>query len=80
MCLNYPKEGNVLKTINCLLISDHLEYNTVAVYSFQKKLMNLLSNKLDVTFVQYFSDGCSQQYKNKKNFLNLVHHELSHNI
>ena len=52
----------------------------MAVYSFQKKLMNLLRNKLEVTFIQYFSDGCSRQYKNKKNFLNLVHHQLDFGV
>ena len=47
----YYKEGNEMKIFNCLMISDHLEHNTVAVYSFQKELMNLLRNKLEVTFI-----------------------------
>ena len=76
----YYMEGNALKTFNCLMISDHLEHNTVAVYSFQKKLIYLFKNRHDLRIVQYFLDGCSHQNKNKKNFLNLVHHELDFNV
>ena len=30
--------------------------------------------------IQYFSDGCSKQYKNKKNFLNLTFHEVDFGV
>ena len=30
--------------------------------------------------IEYFSDGCSKQYKNKKNFLNLTYHEQDFGI
>ena len=43
------------------------------------KLVNLLKEKLiqesiQLKEIKYFSDGCSRQYKNKKNFLNLTYH------
>ena len=62
-----------------LFISDSLVHETVAVYAFQNKLVDILKEKLsskglDLDMIQYFSDGCAKQYKNKKNFLNLTYH------
>ena len=57
-----------MKTFSALFISDCLVHQTVAVYAFQQVLLALLKEKLDLTSVHYFSDGCSKQYKNKKNF------------
>ena len=73
MC--YYKEGNIAKTFTVLFISDCLTHNTVAVYAFQKILIALLKERVDLKAVQYFSDGCSKQYKNKKNFLNITYHK-----
>ena len=28
----------------------------------------------------YFSDGCAEQYKNRKNFVNLCHHQKDFNM
>ena len=28
----------------------------------------------------YFSDSCAEQYKNRKNFINLFHHQQDFNI
>ena len=72
MC--YYQEDGVKKIFTVLFISDCLTHDTVAVYAFQKILVSLLKNKLNLTAIQYFSDGCARQYKNKKNFLNLVKH------
>ena len=71
----YYKEDTVIKTLSVLFISDCLTHDTIAVYAFQKYLINLLKEKINITAIQYFSDGCSKQYKNKKNFLNLAYHE-----
>lgn len=72
----YFKEDNTIKTFTALFISDCLTHNTVAVYAFQKVLIQLLKERMDPVpvAIQYFSDGCSKQYKNKKNFLNLAYH------
>ena len=70
----YYEEDDTVKTFSVLFISDCLEHNTVAVYAFQKVLIKLLKERVNLVAVQYFSDGCSKQYKNKKNFLNLAYH------
>lgn len=68
---------NQLEHINFVLVSDILEHNTIAVHLFQKKLMNFLNKKLflKVKKLFYFSDGSAAQYKNRKNFANILHHE-----
>lgn len=62
--------------ISFVVISDCLQYDTVAVYLFQRKLIEFL--KLALPFmlkkIVYFSDGAASQYKNRKNFINLCHH------
>ena len=54
--------------ISFVVISDCLQYDTVAVYLFQRKLIEFL--KLALPFmlkkIVYFSDGAASQYKNKK--------------
>ena len=70
----YYNEDNTIKMFSVLFISDCLTHDTVAVYAFQKVLIQLLKERMNLAAVQYFSDGCSKQYKNKKNFLNLAYH------
>lgn len=72
----YYKQDNELKFYNFVVISNCLEHNTTAVYLFQTKLIEFLKGKLNnsVKKIFYFSDGCSEQYKNRKNFSNLAHH------
>lgn len=78
----YYKEEEKVKHLNYVVISDCLEHNTVAVYTFQKKLIHFLT----ATFgevprkIIYFSDGSAAQYKNKKNFINLCHHKQDFGI
>ena len=79
MCY-YRGEDSEIKTFPLLYISDCLKHDTVAVYAFQKELVKQLQYKLknegiSLTEIQYFTDGCSKQYKNKKNFLNLTYHQ-----
>ena len=76
----YYKENETVKTFTVLLISNCLTYNTVAVFAFQQCLINLLKKQINLSSIHYFSDGCSKQYKNKKNFLNLVHHYLDFGV
>ena len=84
ICYFTGDDGKV-NTFSMLFISDCLTHETVAVYSFQKKLVMLLKEKLGqaniiLSEIQYFSDGCSKQYKNKKNFLNLTYHEVDFGV
>ena len=74
VCYYKEEEDSVIKTLSVLFISDCLTHDTIAVYAFQKHLIALLKKKVDLTAIQYFSDGCFKQYKNKKNFLNLAYH------
>ena len=52
-----------------------LQHDAVLVYSFQKVVLKYLQIKLPFNIkVIYFSDECAGQYKNYKNFLNLMNH------
>ena len=57
-------------------ISDHITHDTVAVYVFVEKLLNdyvkLYLPQLQK--IHCFSDGSCAQYKNYKNFANLILH------
>lgn len=63
--------------ISFVIISDISEHNTIAVYLFQKKFISFLKENFnqEVKKIIYFSDGCAGQYKNRKYFINLTHHE-----
>ena len=42
----------------------------------QKRVINDLKHKITgLKQVEYFSDGCSAQYKNRKSFINLCKHK-----
>ena len=58
-------------------ISDHMTHDTAAVYTFVSVLLNdyLKPQFPHIEKVHYFSDGCCAQYKNYKNFANLIFHE-----
>ena len=58
------------------MVSESNKHDTVAVHLFQKVLIEFLTNKIEKPQkIIYFSDGCAAQYKNRKNFINLCHHE-----
>ena len=61
-----------------VIISDCLYHDTIAIFLFQRTLLSFLKEGLPCrpTKVVYFSDGAASQYKNRKNFLNLCHHEM----
>ena len=84
VCYHRGRDGFV-KTFSCLFISDHLTHDTVAVYAFQKKLVEILNETLGKEVItleamEYNFDGCSKQYKNKKFFLNLTFHQLDFGV
>lgn len=72
-------DNTVVKPINhvsFVVVSESNSHDTVAVHLFQKVLISFLSNKIRTPKrIIYFSDGCAAQYKNRKNFVNLCHHE-----
>ena len=72
----YYKDGESLKGLSICIISDDMEHDTCFVYQVQKTALELVRHKLPhLQHVEYFSDGCAEQYKNFKNFVNVCHHE-----
>ena len=58
------------------IITDDLSHDVPTVYEAQKAVLNCTKRKsADMAKVEYFSDGCSGQYKNRKTFTNLCYHE-----
>ena len=64
-----------LDHLSIACVSNHLQHDTVAVYSFQKVVLEYLKVKLPMLKKMiYVSDRCGGQYKNYKNFMNLIKH------
>ena len=76
------KDSEKLCHFSFVVISDCLHHDTVAVYLFQKSLMEHLKTHVVVQLkkVLYFSDGAASQYKNRKNFINLCYHEADFGV
>ena len=75
----YMKDGK-LELKSMAIISDDLKHDTVAVYEYQKIILNYLKSKFEVQKVYYFSDGARQHFKNKSSFANLIAHEKDFRI
>lgn len=72
---NNPETGKIAHRSFCV-ISNHMTHNTAAVYAFQKTLIKYIKENMpDVRKINYFSDGCTGQYRNRKNFCNVCNHE-----
>ena len=57
------------------VVSDYLQHSTVAVHRFQQDVLQHVKQLYPyITKIFYFSDGAASQYKNCKNFCNLVYH------
>jgi hypothetical protein len=71
----YYKSDGELKCVNFVIVSDHMKHDISAVYTFQCKLIAFLKEFLpNLKKVIYFSDGAAQQYKNRKNVMNINCH------
>lgn len=70
----YKNSDGELLTKSICVISDDLQHDVSAVYTFQTHIVNYLKTLLsgDIKNALYFSDGCAGQYKN---FANLCHHK-----
>jgi hypothetical protein len=81
----YYREGNAAQDdsatiqnnhVSFVVVSESNSHDTIAVHLFQKVLIEFLTKRFGKpTKMIYFSDGCAAQYKNRKNFINLCHHE-----
>ena len=64
-----------LKVISFCFLSEDLNHDTRFVYAVQQLLTgHMKENFPSIKRLEYFSDECSGQYKNYKNFLNLRYH------
>jgi len=76
LVLYYMDDDNNLTNQMFAFFSDDLDHDTGFLYSIQKQLTEYISfNLKQIKKILYFSDGCSGQYKNYKNFLNLTYHK-----
>jgi len=72
----YYKTDDELKHKSFCVVSDDMTHEVAMVYEVQKCVMNNLKSQLpNLKKVEYFSDGCAGQYKNRKNFYNLCQHK-----
>ena len=62
------------------MLSDCLSHDTNAVYKFQKIIKHYLKENFQPRKMIYFTDGAAQHFKNKYNFINLLHHEMGFGI
>ena len=71
----YYKADDTIMHKSFCFISNELHHDTAMVYSIQKMFLTHIKRHFPkVTKVEYFSDGCAAQYKNRYNFANLCMH------
>ena len=62
-------------------ISDLTKHSTAMVHTFLQVLVPVLKGShSSLSKIIYFSDGCAAQYKNRYNFINLLHHKADFGI
>ncbi|GBM37625.1 hypothetical protein AVEN_132076-1 [Araneus ventricosus] len=77
-CKNTNNEKLILPLC---IVSDDLKHDASMVYEIQKTVTAFLrENYPHITNIHYFSDGCTGQYRNKYNFMNLCLHEKDFNL
>lgn len=70
----YLNEG-VVQCMSICVISDCMQHDSITVHVFIKVVLDFLKDSLPkIKRVKYFSDGAASQYKNFKNFQNLLFH------
>lgn len=77
-CLKYQNKNGEVRRVNFAFISEVMKHNTIFVYACKEKLMNHIKNNPEFSEIKEMidkSDNCCEQYKSKKNFINICHHE-----
>ena len=70
----YIYDGQLTSKRMCI-VSEDLEHDVSFVFEVQKAVVKWIKqNVSSVNKITYFSDGCTQQYKNYENFMNLCCH------
>ena len=74
-------DGNIQHNSLCFIFDDNNNQDTNFIYKIQTILVDYLKEKLPLLDkIFYLSDGCTEQYKNCKNFINLRHHQQDFNM
>ncbi|KAG8232373.1 hypothetical protein J437_LFUL008841, partial [Ladona fulva] len=72
----YYRSEFIVESKSFVAISESLKHDTIAVHSFQCKLISFLKEEAgEIYKFVYFLDGASSQYKNRTNFINLCYHK-----
>jgi len=65
----YYKADDKLMHMSFCVLSDDRTHDVAMVYEIQKHIIIKIKSKLpNITKVEYYSDGCAGQYKNRKYF------------
>lgn len=77
----YYRDGTEIKHGSIVMISDDLKHDTATYYTYQKILHKHLSEKeIVASKIIYITDGASQHFKNRFNFVNLIYYKDDFNI
>lgn len=72
----YNRKDGECHCTSIVIISNGLKHDTVAVHKFQECMIKFVKEIYPrTTKIHYFSDGAAAQYKNYKNFANLIQHK-----
>lgn len=72
----YIKSDDLLEHKTLCFLSDDLNHDVTSVITFQKHIVNYIKETYPrIENIEYWSDGCAEQYKNCQNFLFLCLHE-----
>ena len=75
VCYN-KNADNELQHASLCFLSDELQHDVVMVYQIQVKTIQYLKSLMpNLKIVEYLSDGCAAEYKNRKSFFNLCKHQ-----
>lgn len=77
----YNDEGQI-SSKSFAMISDRIIHDPAAINLFQKVLINYIIGDLNIQVnkIFYFTDGCPNQYKCCKNFVNLLYHKADFGV
>ena len=77
----YRGPTNDIKVLSLCIISDDNDHDTCFVHEVQRLVTDYLKASLPhIRSIKYFTDGCAGQYKNYKNFINLLFHHKDFQI
>jgi len=77
----FYKENQEVKHRTIVFISDDLDHDADLVQVFEDKIINIVKqDHPSTTCIEYFTDGCGAQYKNKKTFMRDCQQMKKHGI